>query len=56
MNPEIDDLYENYVRGTIDRRELLRRLALVAGGATAAAALLPAFESGRALGQSCAEG
>ncbi|RPI18384.1 MAG: dienelactone hydrolase family protein, partial [Acidobacteria bacterium] len=49
MSPEIDDLYVEYVRGTIDRRALLRKLALLVGGAAAAAALMPAFESGRVL-------
>jgi len=48
MKPEVDDLYEQYSSGAIDRRELLRKLALITGGTVTAAALLPAFESGRA--------
>ena len=39
MRSDIENLYEQYVRGAIDRRELLRQLASVAGGT--AAALLP---------------
>jgi len=45
MSPEIKDLYEEYARGAMDRREFLGKLALVAGGAAAAAALLPALEN-----------
>ncbi len=48
MKPEVDDLYEQYSSGAIDRRELLRKLALITGGTVTAAALFPAFESGRA--------
>ncbi len=48
MSREADDLYEQYSSGAIDRRELLRRLALVTGGTVTAAALLPALESGHA--------
>jgi carboxymethylenebutenolidase len=44
MESEIEGLYEQYSRGAIDRRELLRRLALVTGGTVAALALLPVSE------------
>jgi len=44
MKTEIEDLYRDYVSGSIDRRELLRRLASVAGGTAAAAALSPVLE------------
>ncbi|MCX6569548.1 MAG: dienelactone hydrolase family protein [Candidatus Aminicenantes bacterium] len=51
MSPEINDLYEKYTRGAMDRREFLGKLAALAGGTAAAAALLPALESGGAAGQ-----
>lgn len=47
MKPEIKDLYGDYERGGINRREFLGELAVLAGGTAAAAALLPALE-GRA--------
>ncbi|MBN2431363.1 MAG: dienelactone hydrolase family protein [Acidobacteria bacterium] len=43
MYPEIRDLYGRYVQGALDRREFLRQLARLAGGAVAAAALLPSL-------------
>jgi carboxymethylenebutenolidase len=51
MSPEIKDLYGTYARGGMDRREFLGRLAAIAGGTAAAAALLPALEGGSAGGQ-----
>ena len=51
MSPEIKDLYGAYARGGMDRREFLGRLAAIAGGTAAAAALLPALEGGGAGGQ-----
>lgn len=51
MSPEINDLYEKYARGAMDRRDFLGKLAALAGGTAAAAALLPALESGGASGQ-----
>ncbi len=51
MSPEINDLYEKYARGAMDRRDFLGKLATLAGGTAAAAALLPALESGGAAGQ-----
>ena len=48
MSPEIHDLYEEYARGAMDRRQFLGKLAMLAGGT---AALLPALESGRAMAQ-----
>ncbi len=41
MHQEVVDLYEKYCHGSLDRREFLKRLALVAGGTAAASALLP---------------
>jgi carboxymethylenebutenolidase len=37
-------LYEKYSHGSLDRREFLKRLALVAGGTAAASALMPMLE------------
>jgi len=48
MYPEIRDLYGRYVQGALDRREFLRQLARLAGGAAAAAALLPSLAGARA--------
>jgi len=51
MSPEIKDLYEEYARGGLDRREFLAKLARLAGGAAAAAALAPALEAAPAPAQ-----
>ena len=51
MSPKIHDLYEEYARGAMDRRQFLGKLAMLAGGTAAAAAMLPALESGRAKAQ-----
>ena len=51
MNPEIVDLYEKYSNGSLDRREFLKRLALVAGCTAAANALLPLMGRNAALAQ-----
>jgi len=45
MNHRIIQLYDDYTHGTMPRREFLSRLARVAGGAAAAAALLPLLEN-----------
>jgi carboxymethylenebutenolidase len=44
MHQEVVDLYEKYSHGSLDRREFLKRLALVAGGTAAASALMPMLE------------
>jgi len=51
MSPKIRDLYEEYERGGMDRRQFLAKLAALAGGTAAAATLLPALESGGAVPQ-----
>jgi len=51
MSPEIKDLYEEYARGAMDRREFLGKLAIVAGGTSIAASLLPALEGAPAASQ-----
>ena len=51
MSYETKNLYEKYSRGAINRREFLEKLAALAGGTAAAAALLPALESERTSAQ-----
>lgn len=51
MNPEIQNLYEDFKHGALERREFLGKLTLLAGGTVAAAALLPVLESGQAMAQ-----
>ncbi|HOW66030.1 MAG TPA: dienelactone hydrolase family protein [Candidatus Paceibacterota bacterium] len=51
MNPEINDLYDAFQRGNLDRRSFLERLTKLAGGAAAAAALLPILEKTEAMAQ-----
>lgn len=51
MNPEIVDLYERYSQGLLDRREFLRRLAVVAGCTAAAGVVLPFLERNSAWAQ-----
>jgi len=45
MDQKIIDLYDKYNRELLDRREFLRRLAMVAGGTAAANALLLSLEN-----------
>ena len=51
VDKKIIDLYGEYSRGSLDRREFLKRLALLAGGAAAAAGLLSVLEDNHALAQ-----
>ena len=44
MDPKIAGLYEEFQRGVLDRRDFLSKLARLAGGTAAAAALLPLLE------------
>ena len=43
------DLFDKYSSGLLDRREFLRRLAVLAGGAVAAGALLTSLERRQAM-------
>jgi len=45
MRQELMDLCEGYSHGSLDRRDFLKRLALVAGGTAAASALMPMLEN-----------
>ncbi len=44
MDKKINDLYQEYKKGGIDRRSFLGKLAILAGGTTAAVSLLPNLE------------
>jgi len=44
MDQKIIDLYGDYTNGTLNRREFLKKLAVIAGGTAAAVALLPIIE------------
>ncbi|MEA1886789.1 MAG: dienelactone hydrolase family protein [Bacteroidota bacterium] len=44
MDPKINDLYSEYRKGNLDRRQFLKKLALLAGGTVAAYSLLPVLE------------
>jgi carboxymethylenebutenolidase len=45
MDKKITTLYEDYRQGRINRRDFVRKLAIIAGGSAAAVALLPILES-----------
>ena len=51
MDQKFLKLYGSYAKGSLDRREFLRKLAQLAGGTAAAAALLPLLEYGSAPAQ-----
>ncbi len=51
MHHKITDLFEEYTGGTLDRREFLKKLAVLAGGTAAAYALLPLLENNHAEAQ-----
>jgi carboxymethylenebutenolidase len=51
MDSKITRLYEDFRKGSFDRREFLARLARLAGGAAAAAAILPILEGSPAESQ-----
>jgi carboxymethylenebutenolidase len=51
MHQAIVDLYEKYSQGSLDRRDFLKKLAMVAGGTAAADALLPLLERNSASAQ-----
>ncbi len=54
MKKQAIELYNEYIHGDMPRRTFLQRLAAVAGGATAAGALLPLLEPNYAWGQQVA--
>jgi len=44
MDQRTIDLYDEHTKGSIDRREFLKKLAVIAGGSAAVSALLPQLE------------
>jgi carboxymethylenebutenolidase len=55
MDQKMNDLYEEYTNGRLDRRGFLKKLMKLAGGAAAAAALLPLLENDYARAQAVPE-
>ena len=51
MDQRTIDLYEKYSHGAMDRREFLKRLAVMVGGVAAANAMLPLLEGKSAMAQ-----
>jgi carboxymethylenebutenolidase len=51
MNQNVIDLYDTYTHGGMDRRGFLERLAMIAGGTSAALAILPVLENNYAHAQ-----
>ena len=51
MHQEVVDLYEKYSHGSLDRRDFLKRVALIAGSAAAANAILPLLGGDSAMAQ-----
>jgi len=51
MPPKIVSLYEKYIEGILDRREFLKRSALIVGGTTAAYAILAKLENNSAMAE-----
>ncbi len=45
MDKKFIDLYDDYTNGLLDRREFIKKLAVLAGGTAAAIALLPLIEN-----------
>ncbi len=45
MDQKIIDLHDDYSNGLLDRREFIKKLAVIAGGTAAAIALLPLMEN-----------
>lgn len=45
MDKKIIDLYDDYTNGLLDRREFIKKLAVLAGGTAAAIVLLPLIEN-----------
>jgi len=50
MDPKIIDHYNDYIHGDMPRRSFLKRVAEIAGSATAAAAILPIQRDAEPLG------
>lgn len=55
MDPRVVELYNDYVHGSLPRRDFLRRLATLVGSVAAASALLPLLEPSYAHAQQVAD-
>ncbi len=55
MDQNIIDLYDDYTNGLLDRREFIKKLAVLAGGTAAAISLLPLIENKYAQAQVVSE-
>ena len=51
MDEKILDLYDEYAKGSLDRRDFIKKLAALAGGTAAALTLLPFLEGSYAKAQ-----
>lgn len=51
MNKKITELYDDYKKNSLNRLDFLKKLASLAGGSTAAIALLPVLEAGDGTGE-----
>ena len=51
MDKKIADLYDEHTNGSMDRREFLKKLSILAGGTAAAYALLPELERNYAMSE-----
>ena len=51
MDQKIADLYDEYAEGSLNRREFLKKLAVLAGGTAAVSALLPQLERNHAMAE-----
>jgi carboxymethylenebutenolidase len=51
MDQKITDLHDEYTKGLLNRREFLKKLAVLAGGTAAASALLPQLERNHAMAE-----
>jgi carboxymethylenebutenolidase len=51
MDPKVSELYASYAAGRMDRRDFLKALTAIAGGAAAAVGMLQALERGGGAGQ-----
>jgi len=56
MHHEIADLFKEYTDGVLNRRELLQRIAFIAGGAAAAYSILAGLEATPAMAEIVPEG
>ena len=49
MDPKITELYDEYRKGSLNRRDFMKKLTIIAGGTAAAYSLLPMIEANSAM-------